>query len=143
MANMNAVESSIQENAGQPPALTQPNSAVALGSRVPFAALPERGSSSKPDHRAHPRVVVRGQIELIWRDAKQRIRSMEGKARNVSRAGALVQCYRALPVGSFVRIRSAELYFLAGCARVQHCSRRGFTYHIGLKFYAELPARYN
>jgi hypothetical protein len=87
-------------------------------------------------------VAVRGQIELVWRDAKQRIRSMEAKARNVSRAGALVQCYHALPVGSFVRIRSAELYFLAGCARVQHCSRRGFTYQIGLKFHAELPARY-
>jgi hypothetical protein len=95
------------------------------------------------ENRAHPRLPVRGQIELVWRDAKMRIRSMEAKARNVSRAGALVQCYRALPVGSFIRIRSAELYFLSGCARVQHCSRRGFTYHIGLKFYNELPARYN
>jgi len=140
---MNSVESSLQENAGQPPALTQPNSTATSGSRVPFAALPKRESAMKAEHRAHPRVAVRGQIELIWRDAKQRIRSMEGKARNVSRAGALVQCYRALPVGSFVRIRSAELYFLSGCARVQHCSRRGFTYHIGLKFYADLPARYN
>lgn len=140
---MRSVELSLPENAEQPPALAQPNAGVGSESRVPFAGLPERESAMKADHRAHPRVAVRGQIELVWRDAKHRIRSMEAKTRNVSRTGALVQCYRALPVGSFVRIRSAELYFLSGCARVQHCSRRGFTYHIGLKFYAELPARYN
>ena len=138
---MRSVESSLQENAGQPPVLTQP--AVKAGSRVPFAGLPERESAMKAEHRGHACVAVRGQVELVWRDAKQRIRSMEAKARNVSRTGALVQCYRALPVGSFVRIRSAELYFLSGCARVQHCSRRGFTYSIGLKFYSELPDRYN
>lgn len=138
---MRSVESSHQENAGQSPVLTQP--AVKAGRRVPFAGLPERESAMKAEHRAHPRMTVRGQIELVWRDAKLRIRSMEAKARNVSRTGALVQTFRSLPVGSFVRIRSAELYFLSGCARVQHCSRRGFTYHIGLKFYDELPARYN
>ena len=140
---MRLAESLLPEDAGQPPALTQPNDAVRPEGRVPFAALPERGSAMKAEHRAHPRVTVRGQIELVWRDVKHRIRSMEAKVRNVSRTGALVQCYRALPVGSFVRIRSAELYFISGCARVQHCSRRGFAYHIGLKFYADLPTRYN
>ena len=140
---MRSVESTLEENAGQLPPASEPATAVQAVSGEPLASLPQRESAATGDHRAHPRVTLRGQVELVWRDAKQNIRSAEAKVRNVSRAGALVQCHHALPVGSFVRIRSTELYFLAGCARVQHCSRRGFTYHLGLKFYAELPARYH
>ena len=140
---MRSLESTVEENAGQPSSLSETDPAVQAGSRESFAGLAEPKSASQGENRAHPRVALRGQIELVWRDAKQNIRSMEAKMRNASRAGALVQCHHALPVGCFVRIRSTELYFLSGCARVQHCSRRGFTYHIGLKFYAELPARYH
>lgn len=140
---MRSVQLSLEEDAGQPPSASPTDPAAEAGSREPSTALSERNSGNLADNRAHPRVTLRGQIELVWRDAKQNIRSMEAKVRNVSRAGALVHCHHALPVGAFVRIRSTELYFLAGCARVQHCSRRAFTYHIGLKFYAELPARYH
>jgi hypothetical protein len=137
------VESTVEEDAGQRPSLGEPDPAVQAGNPEPSAGLPKQKSDGPGENRAHPRVRLRGQIELVWRDANQQIRSIEAKMRNASRAGALVQCHHALPVGSFVRIRSTELYFLSGCARVQHCSRRGFTYHIGLKFYAELPARYH
>ena len=133
-SQMTSAESLLQ----RVPVLTQP--AVAAGSRVPFAVLPERASPLRAEHRAihdWPYAATSG------RDARQRSRTMEGKARNVSRTGALVQYYRALPVACVVRIRSAELYFLSGCARFQHCSRRGFTYQIGLKSYAELAGRYN
>jgi hypothetical protein len=137
------VESTVEEDAGQRPSLSEPDPAVRAGNPESSAGLPDQKSAGQGENRAHPRVRLRGQIELVWRDANQQIRSIEGKMRNASRAGALVHCRHALPVGSFVRIRSTELYFLSGCARVQHCSRRGFTYHIGLKFYAELPARYH
>ena len=133
----------LEENAGQMPSVSQPDAAMQAGSPKHAPGLPEQKPAGQSDNRAHPRITLRGQIELVWRDANQQIRSMEARMRNASRAGALVQCPHALPVGSFVRIRSTELYFLSGCARVQHCSRRGFRYHIGLKFYAELPARYH
>ncbi|HXI41869.1 MAG TPA: PilZ domain-containing protein [Bryobacteraceae bacterium] len=140
---MRSVERTVEENAGQSQSLSETDPGAHVGSRKSFAGLPQQASASSGENRAHERVTLRGQIELVWRDAKQQIRSMEAKVRNVSRAGALVHCHHSLPVGSFVRIRSTELYFLSGCARVQHCSRRAFTYHIGLKFYAELPARYH
>jgi hypothetical protein len=140
---MRSVESTVKENPAQPPSLSEADAAAHAGSRKSFAGLPAQASASQGENRAHARVRLRGQIQLVWRDAKQNIQSMDAKVRNVSRAGALVQCPHALPVGTFVRIRSTELYFLSGCARVQHCSRRVFTYHIGLKFYAELPARYH
>jgi hypothetical protein len=95
-----------------------------------------------PDLRIHQRVPLRGVIHLLWRDGDLRIRSLHALARNISAGGALVQSYRALPVGCFVRIRSNKLFFLAGCARVQHCARRGLTYRIGLKFDSELSARF-
>jgi len=50
--------------------------------------------------------------------------------------------YRPLPVGSFVRIRDRNLFFLAGCGRVRHCTRRGFVYLIGMKFDSEIAARF-
>ncbi len=140
---MTSVEPTAEEKAGQASSLNETDPAVHAGSRESSAGLPAQASAGQGENRAHARVTLRGQIELVWRDGKQQIRSMEATVRNVSRAGALVHCRHALPVGSFVRIRSTELYFLAGCARVQHCSRRAFTYHIGLKFYAELPARYH
>ena len=140
---MRSVESTVEENPAQPPSLSEADAAAQAGSPESLASLPNEKSANQGENRAHPRVRLRGQIELVWRDAKQNIQSMDAKVRNVSRAGALVHCHHALPVGSFVRIRSTELYFLSGCARVQHCSRRAFTYHIGLKFYAELPARYH
>jgi hypothetical protein len=47
-----------------------------------------------------------------------------------------------LPVGSFVRLRSNQLFFISGCARVQHCARHGLTYQIGLKFFSDLSDRF-
>jgi hypothetical protein len=67
---------------------------------------------------------------------------MYGLAKNLSSGGALVQSYRGLPVGCFVRLRSNKLFFMSGCAKVQHCARRGLTYHIGLKFYNDLSTRF-
>ena len=78
---------------------------------------------------------------LVWKDG-ERIRSTYGLAKNVSSGGALVQSYRALPVGCLVRLRSNPLYFVSGFAKVKHCARRGLTYNIGLKFYKDLSARF-
>jgi len=53
----------------------------------------------------------------------------------------MARAFHALPVESVVRIRSKNLFFLAGRARVEHCARRGFTYAIRLKFYSDLVER--
>lgn len=97
--------------------------------------------SESSELRAHKRVSLWGRIVLLWKDGDE-VRSMPALARNVSTGGALVQSYRKLPVGSFVRLRSNTLFFISGCARVQHCARRGLTYKIGLKFFNDLSARF-
>jgi hypothetical protein len=97
--------------------------------------------SESSELRAHKRVSLWGRIVLVWKDGEE-IRSMPALARNVSTGGALVQSYRKLPVGSFVRLRSNKLFFISGCARVQHCARHGLTYRIGLKFFNDLSARF-
>jgi len=97
--------------------------------------------SESSELRAHKRVSLWGRIVLLWKDGDE-VRSMPALARNVSTGGALVQSYRKLPVGSFVRLRSNKLFFISGCARVQHCARHGLTYHIGLKFFNDLSARF-
>jgi len=79
---------------------------------------------------------------LVWKDDKARIRYLHALTRNISSSGVLVVSCRSLPAGTFVRIRSKKLFFLAGCARVQHCKRRHLIYYIGLKFYSDLSARY-
>lgn len=99
------------------------------------------GPGMRADLRAHKRLSVSGPIVLVWKDG-ERIRSMYGLAKNLSSGGALVQSYRGLPVGCFVRLRSNKLFFMSGCAKVQHCARRGLTYHIGLKFYNDLSTRF-
>jgi len=98
-------------------------------------------SSETAELRAHKRISLWGRIVLVWKDGEA-VRSMPALARNVSTGGAMVQSYRKLPVGSFVRLRSDKLFFISGCARVQHCARRGLTYHIGLKFFNDLSARF-
>ena len=97
--------------------------------------------SESSELRAHKRVSLWGRIVLVWKDGDE-VRSMPALARNVSTGGALVQSYRKLPIGSFVRLRSNKLFFISGCARVQHCARHGLTYHIGLKFFNDLSARF-
>jgi hypothetical protein len=98
-------------------------------------------TAASPDLRTHQRLSLWGRIVLVWKDGDQ-LRTTQALARNVSTGGALVQSYRKVPVGSFVRIRSSQLFFLSGCARVQHCVRRGLTYQIGLKFFSHLSDRF-
>jgi len=101
----------------------------------------QTGSGTRSDLRAHKRLSVSGPIVLLWKEG-ERVRSMYGLAKNLSAGGALVRSYRGLPVGAFVRLRSNKLFFMTGCAKVQHCTRRGLTYHIGLKFYSDLSTRF-
>jgi len=98
-------------------------------------------ASESSELRAHKRLSLWGRIVLVWKDGDE-VRSMPALARNISTGGALVQSYRRLPVGSFVRLRSNKLFFISGCARVQHCARRGLTYQIGLKFFSDLSDRF-
>ena len=46
----------------------------------------------------------------------------------------MVKSLRPLSAGSIVYIRSQQLHFLVGWARVRHCRRAGWTYRIGLEF---------
>jgi hypothetical protein len=110
--------------------------------QVPSVPRVEAGRKVKQELRNCPRLPLNGRILLLWKDRNQQIRQLHALMRNISGGGALVQSYRALPVGTMVRIRSRKLFFAAGCARVQHCSRSGLTYRIGLKFYKDLAARY-
>jgi PilZ domain len=92
--------------------------------------------------RDQARLAASGMVTVVWRDENQQIRYMRTLVRNISGGGALVMSYRSLPVGSFVRIRDRNLFFLAGCGRVRHCSRWGFAYLIGLQFDSEIAARF-
>jgi hypothetical protein len=97
---------------------------------------------TKAEMRDQPRLLVRGLVTIVWRDEKGEIRQMRSLLRNFSGGGALVLSYRPLPVGAFVRVRGTRLFFLAGCARVRHCSGRRFAYLIGLKFDSAMATRF-
>jgi hypothetical protein len=101
-----------------------------------------RDSVKKAEMRDQPRLSTCSMVTVVWRDENQQIRYMRSLVRNISGGGALVLSYRPLPVGSFVRIRDRNLFFLAGCARVRHCTRCGFAYLIGMKFDSEIAARF-
>jgi hypothetical protein len=96
----------------------------------------------KAEMRDQPRLSARSMVTVVWRDENRQIRYMRSLVRNISGGGALVMSYRPLPFGSFVRIRDRNLFFLAGCGRVRHCTRWGFVYLIGLKFDSEIAARF-
>ena len=110
--------------------------------RTPRALTDGCESVKKADMRDHPRLSARYVVTVVWRDENRQIRYMRSLVRNISGGGALVLSYRPLPVGSFVRIRDRNLFFLAGCARVRHCTRWGFAYLLGLKFDSEIAARF-
>lgn len=57
-------------------------------------------------------------VTVVWRDENQQIRYMRSLVLNISGGGALVMSYRPLLVGSFVRIRDRNLFFLTGNARI-------------------------
>jgi hypothetical protein len=101
-----------------------------------------RGAVTKADMRVQPRLPARGLVTLCWRDENQQIRYMRSLVRNVSGGGALILSYRSLPVGTFVRIRATNLYFLTGSGRVRHCRGWAFAYLIGVKLDSEMAARF-
>jgi hypothetical protein len=109
---------------------------------TPQALKDGRESLKKADTREQARLFARSVVTVVWRDENRQIRYMRSFVRNISGGGALVLSYRPLPVGSFVRIRDRNLFFLAGCARVRHCTRCAFVYLIGLKFDVEMAARF-
>jgi len=92
--------------------------------------------------REQPRLSARDIVTVAWRDENREIRYMRSLVWNISGGGALVISYRPLPVGSFIRIRPRNLFFLAGSGRVRHCTRWGFAYLLGLKFESEIGARF-
>ena len=110
--------------------------------RTARAPASGRESVKKAEMRDQPRLSTCSMVTVVWRDENQQIRYMRSLVRNISGGGALVMSYRPLPVGSFVRIRDANLFFLAGCGRVRHCTGWGFVYLIGLKFDSEIAARF-
>ena len=110
--------------------------------RTPRALTDGRELVKKADMRDHPRVSARSMVTVVWRDKNGQIRYMRSLVWNISGGGVLVLSYRSLPVGAFVRIRDRNLFFLAGCARVRHCTRWGFVCLIGMKFDSEIAARF-
>ena len=109
---------------------------------TPRALTADRELVKKAEMRDQPRLSARSMVTVVWRDENRQIRYMRSLVRNISGGGALVMSYRPLPVGSFVRMRDRNLFFLAGCARVRHCTRWGFVCLIGMKFDSEIAARF-
>jgi hypothetical protein len=110
--------------------------------RTPRALTDGRELVKKADMRDHPRVSARSMVTVVWRDKNGQIRYMRSLVWNISGGGVLVMSYRSLPIGAFIRIRDRNLFFLAGCGRVRHCTRWGFVYLIGLKFDSQIAARF-
>ncbi|HYM12106.1 MAG TPA: hypothetical protein VEU62_15330 [Bryobacterales bacterium] len=95
----------------------------------------------KIDLRRYRRSSLSGLVVLEWTDENQCLHSVRAWARNICRGGMMARALHPVPLGSLVRIRSKSLFFLAGGACVEHCTRWGFTYAIGLKFYNDLAER--
>ena len=87
---------------------------------TPRALTDGRASVKTAEMRDQARLAVSGIVTVVWRDEKRQLRYMRSLLRNISGGGALVLAFRPLPVGSFVRIRDASLFFVSGSARVLH-----------------------
>jgi hypothetical protein len=91
-------------------------------------------ATTTTEARAHHRVQVKGWVALLTNVSNRSLTTRWARAHNMSRAGLMVKCWRPLAAGSIVYIRSQQLHFLAGWARVRHCRRAGWMYRIGLEF---------
>ena len=95
-----------------------------------------------PEARAHNRVAVGGSVALLTYSPKEGVQTFQATAIDMSGAGLMVRASQPFKVGSVAFIRSEELYFLAGWARVRHCTRIGRSYRIGLQFRKSLASRF-
>ena len=92
---------------------------------------------SKPaaahNYRMTPRFPVRTNFEVIWEDESGQGRAATARVRDLSEAGAGLIVSKPLALDSFVSVLGRE-YRLSGGAYVRHCTRKGFSYLVGLEF---------
>lgn len=91
-------------------------------------------AATTDEARAYNRVQVKGWVTLLTDFSNRRLTTVWARAGNMSREGLMVKSWRPLSKGSIVYVRSQQLHFLAGWARVRHCRRSGWMYRIGLEF---------
>jgi hypothetical protein len=93
----------------------------------------------RAESRLHRRFALKGFVALLLPNGRKRLWTY---AMNMSTTGLLVRSWSPVEVGSHVKIQASKLPLVVGTARVQHCSRKGLTYRIGLEFSTPIFARF-
>jgi len=84
------------------------------------------------------RIPLRCRMLIVFTDPRRGQVSLPARSLNMSGSGALVKTSEPIEEGTMVYVRGKDINFLAGGARVRHCTWSGFKYRIGLEFHTTL-----
>jgi hypothetical protein len=87
--------------------------------------------------RQHDRNHAVATVLVLWDDTTGHEKFAHARSFDISETGLSVELPEAVPVRSFVTLRS-DRFGIQGRAQVRHCSRKGMKYLVGLEFSAGL-----
>lgn len=95
----------------------------------PFDSVP------RANRRKAPRVPVTSEFDLFWQDVDASHKSARARGIEISEYGASVRSPKPILRNSVIQIRGCQVQF-EGKATVRHCTKKGFSYVIGLELEA-------
>jgi hypothetical protein len=79
------------------------------------------------------RVPFNSLLHVSWLDSRGDLKYFQARAMDISDSGVRIELPQALANSTTVQVRSERLG-LARSGSVRSCSRRGFTYLVGIEF---------
>ena len=92
------------------------------------------------NRRKEPRVPVTSEFDLFWQDIDASHKSARARGIEISEHGASVRSPKPILCNSVIQIRGRQVQF-EGKATVRYCTKRGFSYIIGVELEAPQSAR--
>ena len=94
----------------------------------------------KNDRRKEPRVPVTSEFDLFWQDIDASHKSARSRGIEISEHGASVRSPKPILPNSVIQVRGRTVQF-DGKATVRYCTKKGFSYIIGLELDAQQSFR--
>jgi hypothetical protein len=92
------------------------------------------------NRRKEPRVPVASEFDLFWQDVDASRKSTRARGIEICGHGVSVRSPKPILRNSIIQIRGCQLH-IEGNATVRHCTRKGFSYVIGLELEAQQLSR--
>lgn len=92
--------------------------------------------SPQVNRRKEPRVPVSSEFDLFWQERDASHQSARARGIEISQHGASVRSTKPIQCDSVIQVRARSIRF-EGRAVVRRCTRKGFSYIIGLELESE------